>query len=477
MTGVSLSRWTMAYFATALLALLTGQLLLAVGFGHPGAPVEAPQTLVVMHLLAIGWLSVLLSGALFQFVPVLVARPLHDDILPLPALLLLLAGLVLLLAGFLQMAGILPAAHSCFPYAATVLLLGFGLVLYDLGRTLWAARPLPLAARFVAVALACLLVTILLGALFSFTFAGLVRSEALLTLAASGLPLHVTAGLAGWLTFAAMGVSYRLLAMFMLAPELQGRRSQAVLWLGAGALAVALLGGAALLLANAAIVPAFVLAGVVGLAALGLYGTDVVHLYRKRKRPIVELNSQMAIPAFVSLAAAALLALASAVTGQFEDRVPTVVFLVIFGWLSGLGLAKLYKIVAFVTWLECFGPLLGKVPTPRVQDLVVERQARGWFVLYYLTVWLATLALAIGQTLAFRAVMAGMLVATLGIIVQLVRTRRLLNLPATSPSRSLRPRLLVVTVAPDRQEHLVTDDRVDPGPAISVRHLRSSHHD
>src|SRR5690606_18928689 len=94
-------------------------------------------------------------------------------------------------------------------------------------------------------------------------------------------------------------------------------------------------------------------------------------------------------------------------------------FLLVFGGLSGLGLAKLYKITAFVTWLECYGPILGKAATPRVQDLVVEGQARGWFVLYYLSVWIATAMLALAQPLGFRLAVAGMLAATLAISVQL----------------------------------------------------------
>ena len=98
MTGVSLSRWTMSYFAAALLCLLAAEALMVLGYGFPQVTAEAPATLVLVHLVALGWLSLLLCGALFQFVPVLVAKPLHDNALPLLTLCCLASGLVLLLA-------------------------------------------------------------------------------------------------------------------------------------------------------------------------------------------------------------------------------------------------------------------------------------------------------------------------------------------------------------------------------------------
>ncbi|HEX7005999.1 MAG TPA: hypothetical protein VF274_02590 [Alphaproteobacteria bacterium] len=447
MTGVTLSRWTMSYFAAALGALILGEALMAAGYGFPSAPVRAPETLVLVHLVAVGWLSLLLCGALFQFVPVLIARPLHSDTLPLPTLALLLAGLAGLLGGFLQLAGTIDLTPMLLPSGAACLAAGFALALYNLGRTLWQARPLPLPARFVTVSLLCLAATVAFGAVFGVVLATPVQSETLLVIAGVGLPLHVVAGLGGWLTFAAMGVSYRLLAMFMLAPELQGGRTHLVFWLGTGALAASVVGGLLLLIGGGDIGPALSVGGVLGAAALALYGADIVHLYRARKRRLIELNSQMAALALISLAAAAVLALVLIVLGRLPGQVGALVFLVAFGWLTGLGLAKLYKIVAFLTWLECYGPILGKAPTPRVQDLVVEPRARKWFVLYFVAVWGATAALLVPHIPAFRLAAAAMTIATLAIAAQLLRTRRLSNVTAGTrlPEGARRPRLLVAT--------------------------------
>jgi hypothetical protein len=153
-----------------------------------------------------------------------------------------------------------------------------------LGVTLWCARPLSLPARFVAIGLCCNALTVTFGILFALVLGGLTEQSRLLDFTALGLPLHIIAGLGGWLTFTAMGVSYRLLAMFMLAPEEKRRTSLVAFWGGVTALVLVLAGGITAVLLGYDPALLLLAGAVLGVLVLGLYGSDVMRLYRQRKR-------------------------------------------------------------------------------------------------------------------------------------------------------------------------------------------------
>jgi hypothetical protein len=441
MIGASISRWTMSYFAMALAWLFAALALMVAGLGFPSVHLASPDTLVLVHVVCIGWLSLAMCGALFQFVPVLVAKPLFSEKWALPALGLLTAGLVALLAGFLGLGGRLPAWHWLLPAGAVLLIAGFGLVVVDLGLTAWRRPEGP--ARFVLVGLASLSATVAFGAIFAFAHAGWAGTIGQ-SMLASGVPLHAIAGLGGWLTLTAMGVSYRLLSMFMLAPDVDDRKSGMTLAAGAFAIAVAVVVGAFAIWLSFGLGAVLSTVAAAGLASIVLYGRDVTGIFKARKRRQLELNTRMAVLSFVSLAATALLGAALLVTGAFVAQVGAFAFLAVFGWLSGLVLAKLYKIVAFLTWLETYGPVMGRAPTPRVQDLVSEARASKWFVIYHTAVWFGALMLLVGQTSAFRAAAAMMTIGIVGIIREIIRTRRLADVesPMRLPDGACAPHLL-----------------------------------
>lgn len=446
MMGTALSRWTMAYFAAALAFLIAAQALMVAGYGFPATATDAPETLVLVHMVTIGWLSLLLCGALFQFVPVLIARPLRGERLVLPALLCLLAGLGCLLAGFVRLTGAFDTDFPFLTIAGLLLPAGFLMVVVALACTLWGARPerLGLPARFVAIGLACVLLTATLGGLFALLLSGLLPELAGMDFRAGALPVHIAVGLGGWLSFTAIGVSYRLLPMFMLSPDKERASGHAVWWSGLVAL---LLVALAVPLAYGLGRPdlPIVLAILLGLGCLVFYAVDLVFFYRNRKRRHIELNSRSAGGAFIALALSAVLLVALAASGVLQRHVGALLYLVAFGWLTGLGLSQLYKIVPFLTWLECYGPVMGRKPTPRVQDLVVERRDRAWFALYFLGVAGGTGALLAQVPGLFRIAAAATLIATLAIVAELVLARRLHNVAVGQrlPEGTSRPRLFL----------------------------------
>lgn len=448
MIGATLSRWTMSYFAAAILALILAEALMVLGLGYPSEGIAEAGTLIVVHVTALGWLSLLMCGALLQFLPVLVARTLYSDALALPALLALVLGLAALVLAFLQFGGILQTQAPWFIIAAVLLIIGFALILWNLGQTLIAAEDVPLPVWFVIVGLVAAVFAVGLGAVFASALGG-AQVRWMVTLTSAGIPVHAIAGLGGWLTFTAMGVSYRLLAMFMLAPELKRQSTRIALILGAAALAVAVVGGIVVILANGNLMLALTAALVLAVGGLVPYGIDVVFLFRKRRRPVIELNSRMAGVALANLAALTVLVVVLGLAGQLGNQAGAVVFFAAFGWLTGLGLSQLFKIVAFMTWLETYGPVMGKMPTPRVQDLVVEKRAMKWFWTYFAGTWAGTLALLAGQAIAFRLCVAIMLVGTLGLVGQFLRTRRLLEIDAGKrlPEGTRRPQLFISNAA------------------------------
>ena len=463
MPMASLSRWTMSYFAAALAFLLAAEAFAVTGIGFPAAGLTEPATLVLVHLVAIGWLSLAMAGALLQFVPVLVSRPLAFPRLALPALFALITGLILLCAGFATLASWIEAPLGLLPLGAAFLLTGFSLLGLMLVATLLSARPIALFARFVLTGLACLAATALSGTAFTTLLSGRGDWLGSVALLPHGLPFHALLGLGGWLGLIAVGVSYRLFIMFMMAPEPPARRVRPVLLLAILGLSLAFAGlvapfaglepGAAWIAAALAVL---ILAGV-------FYGRDILALYRARRRKALEINMLASIPAFGALGLGLALLPVAIIAHAGDGLIAALVFLIAFGWLGGLTLAQLVKIVSFVTWLETYAPRLGRGPAPRVGDLVAMPRTGWWFLLYYGGVLLGATALAVAAPTGFRLAMALCLAGTAGIVTELVGIRRLSQIKATDrPPAHERPRLLAARAEERRPVHVETGSIARP---------------
>lgn len=419
-----LSRWTPIFFVCALGNFLAAQGLIVAGLTWPVAAPLAPGTLVAVHLLTIGWLLLLMLGALFQFVPVITSTPLPSQNLTLVTLVAVEGGLTCMICGFLGIAGVLPAPTRVLPVGGAAVLAGVLIASWNVGVPLVRARPRPLPARMVLTALAFLLLTVMLGISFALALTVPALAPDLAPLLA-GVGDHALAGLGGWFTLAAMGVSYKLLPMFMLAPEERGVTGECVHLLGAAGFSLAIVAGLAAIWLPGELLRAVEIIGYAAIAgAVGVYLWDVARIYRTRKRIVIEAHNRCALGAFGFLALAAGVGIGFLAVGQLAAATPLVIFLVVFGWLGGLGLTQLYKIVPFLAWLSRYGSSLGRGAVPRVQDLVREPRSYPWFVCYFLGVLLAALAAHFGWRSAFRPLFALIPLATLGLAIEYWRAWR-----------------------------------------------------
>jgi hypothetical protein len=433
----------MSYFAAAIVCLLIGLALMACGIGFPAADLGAPDTLVVVHVIALGWLGLLFCGALLQFVPVLAATPARMPALSAPSLVCIICGLVCLVCGFLSLGGHFDIDPVVMLPGATLLVVGLGGLAVCFAATILAQKAVDLAGRLVLLGLLALLATIGMGAMFAASLSGSFGASFVADLLAVGVPTHAASGILGWMTLTAAGVGYRLFAMFMLAPEV-GFSARRVI-AGASAALTFLYGSLATAFAAPQAASAIALLAIlVAIATATFYLRDLVKMLRLRRRKRLELNTASGLAAFGFLAVALLLLALSQMTDNDLRCGSTAYYLLAMGWLSGLGLAQLYKIIPFLTWLEVYGSVMGRAAVPRVQDLVNEPRARLWFVVYYSSVFVGAACLLFDADSGFRAAAACQFIAVIALAIEYMRARRLSYAPAEMrfPGGVIRPHLI-----------------------------------
>jgi predicted anti-sigma-YlaC factor YlaD len=154
---------------------------------------------------------------------------------------------------------------------------------------------------------------------------------------------------------------------------------------------------------------------VIGWLGLAVYLTDMIRLFHDRKRRKMELNARMARWALASLGMVLIATLYTGLFHQWQNGALPLIFLWLFGWIGGLGLTQLYKIVPFLTWLAAFVGKMGRQRTPKVQDLVREGRDAPAFSGYFAAAAAGTIALAAGWPLIFQVAMAVMFLSTLDI--------------------------------------------------------------
>lgn len=348
------------FYGYAAVSFLVASILLLLSAANITRHYFQPHTLAIIHIMALGWGTMMILGASHQLVPVLIESKLYSNGLAYTTFILAAVGIPLLVYGFYvfdmgwaaQWGGILMISAIIF-------------YLINLAASMANSKHENVHAFFVFTAAMWLLVTATIGLmlLYNFSYPFLPKNSI------DYLPLHAHIGIAGWFLLLVMGVGSRLIPMFLISKYDNTRK----LWwiyglINGGLLAfifIFLFTQSRLLL----ILPLLCIA-----AAMILFGNFCILAYRRRIRKKVDEQMKisllsvlmMLLPLIFLIVIIALLLMSSA------ENIRLVIsygFIIFFGWITAIILGMTFKTLPFIVWNKVYHHLAGKGKTPNPKDL------------------------------------------------------------------------------------------------------------
>ena len=330
------------------------------------------HTLALTHLLTLGFITMVMFGAMLQLLAVLAASPVPYPVLVGHTLhISLTLGTLSLAAGFLN--------GYTWLIQAAVILLGFSFLVFISVVAYCLIRIKDRNPIFTAMSLAliALAVTAILGIGLGMLFGFQIN----LPFPYIMTDLHLTWGLIGWIVLLLIGVAYQVVPMFQITPAYSTHLTG---WLVPLIFVGLLLWTIFYVLALFNKVPVLVPQILMGLIGIGLssfaVATLTIQKRRLRKLPDITLNYWRV--GMLSLLLCVILWLAN-INSIF------LVILFIGGFVLPVIQGMLYKIIPFLVWLHLQNQQgnspIKRIKVPNMKKIIPDKQARYQFWLYMLT--------------------------------------------------------------------------------------------
>ncbi len=345
------------FFTAAPLFLLLAALMLMFRADNPFANIHSPALLAATHCITLGFLTMIMLGAMQQILPVVIGSPMLASRLTVWLTFLpLLSGALLLPAGFMLGKPVL--INLAWP------LLGLAFVTFISASLISLARSSAYNPSKTAILLSILALSgaIILGMLLAHGYAtgSLLPYDKLAT-------AHVSLGLGGWVMLLIVGVSYQVVPMFQLTPNYPK-------WLSKGLapviFIVLLLSLLSLLLEPRPHWLVFVTQGLFWFLA-SCFALTTLRLQSNRRRRVADATLSFFRLGMMALMCAALFALAALFFPAFDHLGTMSAVLFLLGFAMSLMLGMLYKIVPFLVWFHLFRGGV-KSGVPNLKEIIPE---------------------------------------------------------------------------------------------------------
>ena len=345
---------------------------------------EDPVILAWVHLYLLGFVMIIIFGAMAQLLPVVLevghfSVELFYIIWP-----LLSIGALLMAGGFLF-------SPTLLPYGGTVVLISMMIFIFEIFMTLKRVEKFNLAITTVLLANVSLFMGVIVGIIMALGYAGQVDVNI-----TSLLMTHIYLVVGGYIIMSIMGLSMILLPMFGLSHGFDETPVRISVYLMSASVVLVLF--ASLFSLSFLAYIAYALSAI----AMVSYLKQIQIIYQNRARKIQDIYSYSMMLSYGSLFLAVLFALVNFFTQTHS-------FLFLSAWLSFIGFfgflisGHLYKIVPFLVWFEVFSPLVGKEKVPMLVDMVPDKATKFQFYFSVIGLVLSSLGIVFSNDALFKA--------------------------------------------------------------------------
>ncbi len=335
------------------------------------------KILAITHFATLGWISMVIFGALYQLIPVVMEVALYSERLAKINFTFFATGIIVLVYAFWVNNYGMPLL-----IAATVLLIAIILFAINIILTAKSSKKWNIESSFIVASVIWLLTTAILGFLISANFKHTFLPAAHLEY----LKAHAHAGMVGWFLLLIIGVGAVLIPMFFLSHNLNRKRLQWAFYLINAGLLIYFIDTVFIHL-NIFIVPVLLVA-----AGIVFFMLFVYQSYKKRVRKKLDVSLKHTVLSIILLILpiilAAFISIApKSISGSLMLRVTIIYGMsILLGFVTSLILGQAYKTLPFILWLQKYQHLVGKYKTPLPKDLYSEKILEAQFWVYIITI-------------------------------------------------------------------------------------------
>lgn len=361
------------YFISSIAFFLALNILLVLNYDKIHGHYFQPLLLALVHITTLGWITMIIFGAMFQLVPVVLEVRLFSETLGEIQFWIYLIGVLGLVTAFWSFD---TGMHMTI--SAILLVTAMLIFIFNISASMVKVKKWNITGVYLIAALFYLLSTAAAGIMMAVNLGyPFIKGDHL-----QYLKLHVDVAFIGWVLIVIMGVSYKLIPMFSLS---HGYSQKSSIW--------------AFILVNIGLLgittvmhyknTSFIYYFFVILIAVGIlfFLHQIFLILKHRLRKKFDIGMKHSVIAFFFLFLDTILGL-FLVIKNFEDPAIELSLTLLYGFIALIGffsiltIGQLYKILPFLVWYHKFSSKVGKEPVPLLRDMFNEQFAKVELYLY-----------------------------------------------------------------------------------------------